>query len=59
MPARARGQSAFGCYLPRRPGSDLAPTRAYGLMVLTLDEDGISAIIWFGESSLFRHFGLP
>jgi hypothetical protein len=29
------------------------------MMVLTLTEDRISAITWFGERSLFSHFGLP
>jgi RNA polymerase sigma-70 factor (ECF subfamily) len=28
-------------------------------MVLTLQGDQISAITWFGGSSLFPHFGLP
>jgi RNA polymerase sigma-70 factor (ECF subfamily) len=56
VPTRANGQSAFGCYLPD-PHAAIA--RAYGLMVLTLDEDRISAITWFTERSLFPHFGLP
>jgi RNA polymerase sigma-70 factor (ECF subfamily) len=56
VPTRANGQPAFGCYLPD-PHAAIA--RAYGLMVLTLDEDRISAITWFTERSLFRHFGLP
>jgi hypothetical protein len=29
------------------------------MMVLTLREDRVSAITWFGERSLFAHFGLP
>jgi RNA polymerase sigma-70 factor (TIGR02960 family) len=56
VPTRANGQPAFGCYLPD-PHAAIA--RAYGLMVLTLDEDRVSAITWFGERSLFPHFGLP
>jgi RNA polymerase sigma-70 factor (ECF subfamily) len=28
-------------------------------MVLTLEGDQISAITWFGDSSVFRQFGLP
>jgi len=56
VPTRANGQPAFGCYLP---DAQAAITRAYGLMVLTLDEDRISAITWFTERSLFPHFGLP
>jgi RNA polymerase sigma-70 factor (TIGR02960 family) len=53
---RANGQPAFGCYLPD-PHAQIA--RAYGMMVLTLSEDHVSAITWFGERSLFAHFGLP
>ena len=56
VPTRANGQPAFGCYLP---DPQAAIARAYGLMVLTLDEDRISAITWFGERSLLPHFGLP
>jgi RNA polymerase sigma-70 factor (ECF subfamily) len=56
MPTRANGQPAFGCYLPD-PRATVA--RAYGLMVLTLTEDRVSAITWFGERSLLQHFGLP
>ena len=53
---RANGQPAFGCYLP----DPRAPiVRAYGIMVLTLRADGVSAVTWFGERSLFAHFGLP
>ena len=56
LPTRANGQPAFGCYLP-----DLqAPiARAYGVMVLTLADDSITAITWFGERSLMAGFGLP
>jgi RNA polymerase sigma-70 factor (ECF subfamily) len=56
MPTRANGQPAFGCYLPD-PHAPIA--RAYGMMVLTLSEDRVSAITWFAERSLFAHFGLP
>ncbi len=56
VPARANGQPAFGCYLPD-PHASIA--RAYGLMVLTLRDDQVSAITWFSERSLFRHFSLP
>ena len=56
VPTRANGQPAFGCYLPDAQ----APIgRAYGVMVLTLTEQRISAITWFGERSLMSHFGLP
>jgi RNA polymerase sigma-70 factor (TIGR02960 family) len=53
---RANGQPAFGCYIP---DAQAAITRAYGLMVLTLERDRISAITWFGDLGLFPHFGLP
>jgi RNA polymerase sigma-70 factor (ECF subfamily) len=55
-PTRANGQPAFGCYLP---DAQTAIARPYGLMVLTLDGDQISAITWFGDSAVFPHFGLP
>jgi RNA polymerase sigma-70 factor (ECF subfamily) len=55
-PTRATGQPAFGCYLP---DAQTATAREYGLMVLTLQGDQISAITWFGDSSVFPHFGLP
>jgi RNA polymerase sigma-70 factor (TIGR02960 family) len=53
---RANGQPAFACYLP---DAHAAIARAYGLFVLTLEGDRISAITWFGERSLFAQFGLP
>ena len=56
VPTRANGQPAFGCYLPD-PHAPIA--RAHGIMVLTLTDDRVSAIRWFGERSLFSHFGLP
>jgi RNA polymerase sigma-70 factor (TIGR02960 family) len=56
LPTRANGQPAFGCYLPD-PHAPIA--RAYGLMVITLTEDHVSAISWFSERSLLSHFGLP
>ena len=33
--------------------------RAYGLMVLALADEKVSAITWFGERSLLAEFGLP
>jgi RNA polymerase sigma-70 factor (TIGR02960 family) len=56
VPTRANGQPAFGCYLPSPP-TDIA--RPYGLLVLTLNGDQISAMTWFADSSVFPHFGLP
>jgi RNA polymerase sigma-70 factor (TIGR02960 family) len=54
-PTRANGQPAFGCYLP---DAQAALARPYGLMVLTLRGDRISAITWFGDSAAFPRFGL-
>ena len=56
VPTRANTQPAFGCYFPS-PQTDIA--RPYALLVLTLEGDRISAITWFGGSSVFPHFGLP
>jgi RNA polymerase sigma-70 factor (TIGR02960 family) len=56
VPTRANGQPAFGCYLPDAHGAIAHP---YGLMVLTLDGNRISAITWFGDSRVFPHFRLP
>jgi RNA polymerase sigma-70 factor (TIGR02960 family) len=55
-PTRANGQPAFGCYLP---DAERAIGRPYGLMVLTIRGDRISAITWFGDHGVFPHFGLP
>jgi RNA polymerase sigma-70 factor (TIGR02960 family) len=56
VPTRANGQPAFGCYLSPKQATLARP---YGLMVLTLDRDRLSAITWFGDSSVFAYFGLP
>lgn len=56
VPTRANGQPAFACYLPD-PHAPIA--RAYGVMVLTLADERVSAITWFSERSLLSHFGLP
>jgi RNA polymerase sigma-70 factor (TIGR02960 family) len=56
VPTRANGQPAFGCYVP---DTQAAIVRSYGLMVLTLERERISAITWFGDRSVFPHFGLP
>lgn len=53
---RANTQPAFGCYL-QGPGTDVA--QAFSLFVLTLERDRISAITWFADNTVFRHFGLP
>jgi len=56
VPTRANTQPAFGVYFPT-PQTDIA--RPYAMLVLTLEGDRISAITWFGDSSVFPHFGLP
>ena len=56
VPTRANGQPAFGCYFPS-PQTEIA--RPSAMLVLTLEGDRISAITWFGDSSVFPHFGLP
>ena len=52
---RANGQPAFGCYLP---DPQAAIAHAYGLLVLTLMGDRISAITWFFDRGLLPNFGL-
>jgi RNA polymerase sigma-70 factor (TIGR02960 family) len=56
VPTRANDQPAFGCYLP---DAHAAIARPYGMIVLTLEDDAIAAITWFGDTGVFRHFGLP
>jgi RNA polymerase sigma-70 factor (TIGR02960 family) len=56
VPTRANTQPAFGCYFPV-PDTDVA--RPYSMLVLTLRGDRISAITWFGDSSVFPLFELP
>jgi RNA polymerase sigma-70 factor (ECF subfamily) len=56
VPTRANTQPAFGCYLP---DVRTAIAHAHALFVLTLEGDRVSAITWFGDSSVFPHFGLP
>src|SRR5215217_6960774 len=56
VPTRANTQPAFGCYLPDTQSGIAA---AHALFVLTLEGDRVSAITWFGDKSVFPHFGLP
>jgi RNA polymerase sigma-70 factor (TIGR02960 family) len=56
VPTRANTQPAFGCYLPD-PHAGIA--RPYGMIVVTLAGDAITAITWFSDPAVFRHFGLP
>jgi RNA polymerase sigma-70 factor (TIGR02960 family) len=56
MPTRANTQPAFGCYLP---AAETGAAGAVAMFVLTLERDQISAITWFGGSSVVAQFGLP
>jgi RNA polymerase sigma-70 factor (ECF subfamily) len=56
VPTRANGQPAFACYLP---SAEPQIARPHALFVLRLEGDRISAITWFGDSSVFAQFGLP
>jgi RNA polymerase sigma-70 factor (TIGR02960 family) len=56
VPTRANGQPAFGCYLR---DEHAAVAHAYGLMVLTLRGERVTAITGFPDTSVFAHFGLP
>ena len=55
VPTRANTQPAFGCYLP---DTQTGIAHAHAIFVLTLEGDGVSAITWFGDKSVFPHFGL-
>jgi len=54
VPTRANGLPAFACYLP-----DGATARPYGMIVLTVEASGITAITWFSDPDVFGHFGVP
>jgi hypothetical protein len=54
VPTRANTQPAFGCYLPC---AQTPIARPYGIIVLTLRGDQISAITWFSDSSVFPTSG--
>jgi RNA polymerase sigma-70 factor, ECF subfamily len=56
VPTRANGQPAFGVYVDD-PYGRIA--RQWGLVVLTLDGERISAITFFSDLSVLAHFGLP
>lgn len=56
VPTRANTQPAFGCYLP---DTQTAIAHARALFVLTLEGEQVFAITWFGDTSVFPHFGLP
>ena len=52
----ANGQPAFGCYVP---DAQAAIAHAYGLLVLTLGQEKIEALTWFGDRAVMSCFGLP
>ena len=56
MRTRANGQPAFGCYL-RDPHAPVA--HAYGLMVLTVRGEQVTAVTGFNDTAVFATFGLP
>jgi RNA polymerase sigma-70 factor (TIGR02960 family) len=53
---RANGQPAFGYYVADEHG---AIVRCYGVLVLTLAGERISAITRFGDTGVLPFFGLP
>jgi RNA polymerase sigma-70 factor (TIGR02960 family) len=55
VPTRANTQPALGCYLQ---DAHAAIARPFGLIVLTLEGDRISAMTRF-DNSVFPYFGLP
>ena len=52
---KANGQPALAAYGPAEDGE----LRAYGIMVLTMQDEGIIAITGFFGTELFRYFALP
>ena len=51
----ANRQPTLAAYLPDQTGE----CRGYGIMVLTVEADGIAAITGFPDPTLFEAFGLP
>lgn len=56
LPTRANAQPAFAWYLAEAGGEVGYPA---GLVVLTLVDDGVSAVTHFLDVDVFDHFGLP
>ncbi len=56
VPTRANGQPAFGYYVTDAR-CDIA--RAGGVLVLALDDAGITTITRFGDTGVLPYFGLP
>jgi RNA polymerase sigma-70 factor (ECF subfamily) len=53
---RANGQPAFAAYLK---DSHAGVRRCMGLFVLTVTQDGITAVTRFPDTGVLAHFGLP
>ncbi len=53
---RANNQPAFGHYID---DAHAPVARCYGVIVLTLDGERISALTRFGDAGVLRHFDLP
>jgi hypothetical protein len=53
---RANGQAAFGVYIHDRLSG---VTHAFGVLVITLSGDKVSAIIGCLDNAVLAHFGLP
>ena len=51
---RANTQPAFGCYLQDERGPSARPA---GLIVLTIDEDGVTVVTRFMDAAIFGSFG--
>jgi RNA polymerase sigma-70 factor (TIGR02960 family) len=56
VPTRANGQPALGYYLG---DAHAGVARFAGLLVLTVEGDGISAVTRFGDNGVLPFFGLP
>jgi RNA polymerase sigma-70 factor (TIGR02960 family) len=56
IPTRANGQLAFGCYVTDGYSS---VAHAHGILILTLDGDGISMVTRFTDNSIMPAFGFP
>ena len=52
-PTRANTQPALACHLP---GTEAEAPRPYGMIVLTLTEDAVEAITWFGDPAVLERF---
>lgn len=55
VPTRANGHPALAAYL-REPGQ---PGQPYGIMVFTVADDAVAAIVGFPGPELYERFALP